>query len=205
MLGALALTLAAGSIAGTVIDAFDGPPPKLGKNEDILGAVSRLERRCRELRADAHRVSSAPFPLSFARERLREIVQTWAQQGAPNCSPLIEHEHGEIAWPTRTLRSQIFNVEAHGRSPLPRSRQWCRCWLFCSVICWSSGSTPCLPRRRTTRRRCQVSERQEQAARIASDLLSVERDLCFWVWRGLDDKLPVWFPAETSTIAIVGA
>jgi hypothetical protein len=23
------------------------------------------------------------------------------------------------------------------------------------VICWSSGSTPCLPRRRTTRRRCQ--------------------------------------------------
>jgi hypothetical protein len=26
MLGALALTLAVGSIAGTVIDAFDGPP-----------------------------------------------------------------------------------------------------------------------------------------------------------------------------------
>ena len=42
---------------------------------------------------------------------MREIVQTWAQQGAPNCSPLIEHEHSEIAWPTRTLRSQIFNVE----------------------------------------------------------------------------------------------
>jgi len=25
------------------------------------------------------------------------------------------------------------------------------------------------------------------------------------VWRGLDNRLPVWFAAETSTIAIVGA
>jgi hypothetical protein len=73
--------------------------------------VARLERRCRELRSDAHRVGSAPFPSSYSKERMREIVQTWAQQGAPNVSALIEHEHGEIAWPMRTLQSRVFNAE----------------------------------------------------------------------------------------------
>ena len=52
--------------------------PKVLKNEDILAGVARLERRRRELLADAHRVASAPLPLSHAKERMREIVQTWA-------------------------------------------------------------------------------------------------------------------------------
>jgi len=48
MLGALALTLAAGSIAGTVIEAFDGSPPKLrprafARNRPDLGAAGGTE------------------------------------------------------------------------------------------------------------------------------------------------------------------
>ena len=78
--------------------------PKLTKNEDILAGVARLERRCRELRADAHRVESAPYPLSHARSRLVEIIERLAQ--APNVSALIEHAAGEIAWPTRSVQSQ---------------------------------------------------------------------------------------------------
>ena len=49
--------------------------PKLAKGETILDAVTRLERRCRELRADLHRCESAPYPLSHARARLVETVE----------------------------------------------------------------------------------------------------------------------------------
>jgi hypothetical protein len=67
---------------GSAIVAYDGPPPTLLKGGDILAAVSRLERRCRELRADVRRIASAPLPLSHARERLGEMVATWARAGA---------------------------------------------------------------------------------------------------------------------------
>ena len=96
---------------GTTVEDWVGPDPKPNKGEDILAARARLERRCRELRADAHRVASTPFPSSHAKQRMREIVQCWARAGAPNVSALIEHEHGEISWPTRTSQSTVFNAE----------------------------------------------------------------------------------------------
>jgi hypothetical protein len=89
---------------GTTIQEHVAEPPKLAKSEDILAAIARLERRCRELRADLHRVASAPLPLSHARERAREIVQTLARAGAPNVSPLIEHESGETP-----SRRELYN------------------------------------------------------------------------------------------------
>lgn len=108
---------------GTTIEDWVGPDPKPAKSEDIITTVSRLERRTRELRADLHRVESAPFPSSYGKERMREIVLTWARAGAPNVSALIEHEHGEIAWPMRTLHSTVFNAEGPRPIALPKSRQ----------------------------------------------------------------------------------
>jgi hypothetical protein len=103
---------------GTAIVAYDGPPPTLLKGEDILAAVSRLERRCRELRADVRRIASAPLPLSHARERLGEMVATWARAGSPNVSQLIEHEHGGVAWPTRSLQSTVLNASPETGRPI---------------------------------------------------------------------------------------
>jgi hypothetical protein len=50
-----------------------------------------------------------------------------------------------------------------------------------------------------------IPDRQRQAAQVRSDLLAAERDLCCFVWRGLDDRLPVWFDGDISPAAIVGA
>jgi hypothetical protein len=47
--------------------------------------------------------------LSHGKQRVREIIERLAQP--PNVSMLVEHEHGEIAWPMRTLQSQMLNVE----------------------------------------------------------------------------------------------
>ncbi len=88
---------------GTAVQDYVGPEPKLAKGEpDILAAIARLERRCRELGANLHRVESAAYPLSHARQRLREIIDQMAQP--PNVSMLVEHERGHIAWPQVSLR-----------------------------------------------------------------------------------------------------
>ena len=50
-----------------------------------------------------------------------------------------------------------------------------------------------------------IPDRQRQAAQVQSDLLAAERDLCWFVWRGLDDRLPVWFDGDISPAAIIGA
>jgi hypothetical protein len=96
---------------GTTIEDWVGPDPKPAKGEDILGAVAR---------ADLHRVESAPFPSSYGKERMREIVLTWAHAGAPNVSALIEREDGEIWWPMRTLQSTVHNAEGPRPVALPK-------------------------------------------------------------------------------------
>ena len=95
---------------GTIIEAFDGEPPKPIKGESIIDSVARLERCCRKLRADAHRIESAPFLSTPAKERMREIVATLARWGT-ECLDVDRHERSEIAWPMRTLQSTILNAE----------------------------------------------------------------------------------------------
>jgi hypothetical protein len=53
--------------SGAPIEYWVEPDPEPAKGEDILATVARLERRTRELRADLHRVESAPFPSSYAK------------------------------------------------------------------------------------------------------------------------------------------
>ena len=64
----------------------------------------RLRRRGRELRADAHRISSSCFPSSYCRQRMRAMVEQLAQQRAPDVSSLVEHDRS-IAFPTTRNRS----------------------------------------------------------------------------------------------------
>jgi hypothetical protein len=48
------------------LEPTDTEPPKLAKGETVTDAIERLRRRGRELRADLHRIESAPFPSSSA-------------------------------------------------------------------------------------------------------------------------------------------
>ena len=43
---------------------------KLNKNETVTDAIERYRRRGRELRAD-RRIQSAPYPSSYAKQRMR--------------------------------------------------------------------------------------------------------------------------------------
>lgn len=96
--------------AGASLQDHPTPDVKLLKNESITDAIARLQRRVRELLADQHRISSSPFPSSFAKQRMREIVEQLAARGAPDVSLLVEMDRA-IEWPTMRVQSEVYGAE----------------------------------------------------------------------------------------------
>lgn len=185
----------------TIVADYVGPEPQLNRGEDIFAAIARLERRCRELRADLHRVESAPLPSSHARQRMREIIGHLAQP--PHVSMLIEHEDGEIVWPMQNLTAQIHNTTepaiafAEAASALALVAFACKEQLI-------ERLDALIAEEADDGAASSIAARQTQGAQMAGDLLSVERDLSFWTWRGLSQGLPVWF-GDINPVAILAA
>jgi hypothetical protein len=94
----------------TVLHDYDGPEPKLAKGESITDAIERLRRRGRELKADLHRIRSAPFLSSHCNHRMREAVEVLATVGAPSVSSLVEFGR-DIVWPQRRVTSSVHNAQ----------------------------------------------------------------------------------------------
>ena len=110
-----------GRPGNTVLEDFSGPEPKLLKNEDLLSGLDRVRQRGREMKADLHRIQSAPYPSSYAKQRMRAQIEALAMSGAPDVSNLTENDR-EIAWPTQMLRSEVHNT------PMPRSLKHMICF-----------------------------------------------------------------------------
>ena len=97
--------------AGVVLEDHEVDVPKLAKGENgLLDQIENRRRRVRELRAASHRIQSAPFPSSYAKQQMSAQIEALAMSGAPNVSNLIEHDR-KIEWPTQTLRSEVHNTQ----------------------------------------------------------------------------------------------
>jgi hypothetical protein len=48
-----------------------------------------------------------------------------------------------------------------------------------------------------------TADHQRQAAQVQGDLLAIERDIAWLMWRGLDERLPIWFAADLNPAAIL--
>lgn len=94
---------------GTVLEDHNGEPPKLNKGEDVLSALERIRRRGRELRADLHRIRSAPFPSAHARAKIRQEVEILASRGNPVVSGVVEND-GKLEFQRVLARAQVHNV-----------------------------------------------------------------------------------------------
>jgi hypothetical protein len=99
-----------GRPGGTALADFDGPQPILNKGETVIDAIERLRRRGRELKADAHRIASAPYPSKHAKARMREAIEALAQRGTPDVSGLIEHDDQDVAWATTRQQSEVIGA-----------------------------------------------------------------------------------------------
>jgi hypothetical protein len=199
--------LKSGKPGGTVLELFEGPEPKLAKGETILDGIERLRRRGRELLADLHRIRSAPYPSSFAKQLVREQVEQLAQRGAPNISGLVEHGDGKIEelFPRQLARAQVFNV---AKSPAATayfelvSPPAILAWLFKDQLIAALGRE--IDAEADDKAALTHEQRQQREAEVQGDLLSTERDICSLIWRGQAEGLPVEFPADISPLALLG-
>jgi hypothetical protein len=188
---------------GTVLADYDGPEPKLAKGESLMDGIARLQRRGRELTADAHRIRSAPLPSSHAKAKARAAVEALAQRGAPSMARLVEHD-AEIEWPTQQVRVSVLNAQpgATGTAEVPDVLALLT-WLHkdmmikkldAEVMAEADDSCALNP-----------SEREKREAEVLGDLLAVERDEASLVWRAMmDERLPVEHRSDCAPAAILG-
>jgi hypothetical protein len=84
--------------------------PVVKTEKSLTDAIDRHRRRARELKADLHGITSAPYPASHAKARMREQVEVLAQRGAVNVSQLVEH-NGDLEFPTQQTQVAILNAQ----------------------------------------------------------------------------------------------
>lgn len=189
--------------ANCQIEAIEVEPPKLAKNEPgLLDAIGNRLRRVRELRADLHRVRSAPYPSSHVKRKMREQVEQLAQR-APDVSVMVEAD-GDLIWPAvrqqaevvgGTQRALAFHdaVDVVGLLAFFLTPEVLVKRLD-ALIDTESDDKAALP----------AEARQQAEAEIMDHLLSTERDICSLIWRGQAEGLPVEFPADISPLALLG-
>jgi hypothetical protein len=187
---------------GVVLQDHEGPKPTLNKNETITDAIERHRRRVRELKADAHRIQSSPYPSSYAKKQMRAQIGALAMSGAPNVANLIEHDR-QIEWPTQMLRSEVHNTEVP-------SVAFAELHFVLPILAWlqKDALIAALDREIASeaddRSALTHEARQQQEAVVQGDLLNVERDESWFVWAAMAERLPAVHRPDCAPAAILG-
>ncbi len=187
---------------GTVLELLEGPEPKLNKGESITDAIERHRRRVRELRADLHRIESAPYPSKHAKARLREAIEILAQRGTPDVSALIEHD-GNIVWPMQRVQSQVFNA-GPGAVAFHEVVDVVGLFAFFLKPTAISILDGLVDIEGDDKAALSHEAREKAEAETMADLLAVERDECVPVWQAQAQGLPVEHRADISPLALLG-
>jgi hypothetical protein len=186
---------------GTVLEDCDGPEPKLLKGENgLLDAIENRRRRVRELRADLHRIASAPFPSSHAKARAREQIEALAMLGAPSVSRLVELD-GPVEFQTQRVQSEV-----HGER---RSLAFTEVPDTVALVAWLHRDA--LVKRLDAEIDSEADDkaalsheaRQKAEAEVMGDLLAIERDECALVWQAQSENLPAEHRPDVSVAALL--
>jgi hypothetical protein len=186
----------------TLLEAVEVEPPPLLKGEDVLSAVERLRRRVRELKADLHRIASAPYPSAYAKAQMRAQIEALAMQGAPSVSALIELD-GKIEFQTRRLQSEVFGAERRGLAYAEIPDIALVAWLHKDALIKKLDAeidTESDP----TAVALTHEQRQQQEAELMGDLLDIERQEAELCWRAQRENLPCEHRSDCSPLALLG-
>ena len=192
-----------GKPLNTVLEDHEVPPPALQKGESLVEGVERYRRRARELQADLARIAAAPMPASYARERMRQEVETLVQLGAPVVSQLIEHADGKLVWPSAALRSTVYNTEVRSMAVAETTDALALvAWLhpdqlikqLDALIAEESDDAAALS----------IADRERQTAVVQADLLAAEREECALIRQAQTQGMPVEFRADCHPLAVLG-
>ncbi|MET4277156.1 MULTISPECIES: hypothetical protein [unclassified Bradyrhizobium] len=191
-----------GKPAGVQLHDWEGEPPKLLKGETILDAIERLRRRVRELRADLHRIASAPYPSSYAKQRMRAQIEVLAMQGSPSVSRLVELD-GPVDFQIQHLRSEVLGADQ-------RALAFAEAPDAVALICWlhKDALVAALDREIASESDDKAAlsheARQKAEAEVMGDLLAVERDESALVWQAQAQGLPCEHRADVNPLALLG-
>lgn len=187
--------------SGEILEDWDGPDVKLVKGETVIAGIERLRRRVRELRADLHRIQSAPFPSSHAKQRMRAQIEAMAMQGAPSVSLLVESD-GDIIWPTVRQQSEVHGEQrALAFAQVPDTLAL-MCWLHRDALIKKLDAE--IASEADDPAALSHEERREREAEVMGDLLACERDECSLTWQAMEQSQPVEFRGDISPLAVLG-
>jgi hypothetical protein len=175
--------------------------PKLAKGENsLLDAIENRRRRARELRADAHRIRSAPYPSAYCRAQMREQIEALAMQGAPSVSSLIELD-GKIEFQTQRVTSEVHAER--------RSLAFTEVPDALALVAWMHRDAliAALDREIAVegddKAALSHEARQQREAEAMGDLLSIEREEAALIWTAQAQGLPCEFRHDTNPLAIL--
>ena len=192
-----------GRPGGTAMLDDEREPPKLKNGEDVLAAVERLRRRVRELKADLHRLESAPHPSAFCKAQMRTQVEALAMQGAPSVAALVEHGR-EVTWPVISLRSQVFNTNTPALAIADGvvDTLGLFAWLHQDALIKRLAAE--IDSEADDAVALSASERERQTAVAMADILEQERLEASLVRAAQDQGLPVEHRSDMHPLALLG-
>ena len=190
-----------GKPANTTFEAVEVEVPKPAKGENgVLDQIETRRRRVRELKADLHRIASAPFPSSYCKSRVRETVEALAQTGAPVLTNVIEHD-STVIWPSKTVQSEVHGAQRSLSFSEQPDALALTCWLHRDALIARLNAE--IDSESDDKAALSHADREVRAAEVQADLVEVERVEAALVFDAWSKGLPCEHRADCNALAIL--
>jgi hypothetical protein len=200
--------LRGGIPGGCTLEVVEDAPLSelLTKNDGgrIDAAVERYRHRLRELAADLHRVRSAPWPSSVAREKARTQIEQLAEAAAPNLDSMIEHGSSKVGFAQMSLSSLVRGTETPALAFTETADTLgLLCWLLKDQLLAKINAS--LDEIADDKAALSQQQREEAEAQISSDMLAIERleVACIWHAEAAKGEI-IDFRGGTSPQSLLG-
>ena len=182
---------------------YAAEPPVLKKGESVTDAVERLRRRVRELRADIHRVRSAPFHSAGAKNRARAQIKALAEQGRPSVLGMVETDHDPLSFREKHYIGLVRYSEPGASATIVMPDT-----LGLLAFVFKDALTAAIEKEidevADDELALTSAQRHAQEQTILSDILFVEREECALVETAIAQGLNVNYREDCSPLAILG-
>lgn len=172
------------------------------KGERIADAASRYQLRLRELAADLHRVKSAPWVSSAAKEKAEAQIKMLAAAAAPDCDRAIE-----FGLPV-SFQTTVTTALVHGTDkPATVSNTSVD---FLGLLCWVLRDQmvqkihAALDEISDDKAALDEKTRAEMEAQITVDQLEIHRRICALIWHAEANGEIIDFAGDTPPEAVLG-
>jgi hypothetical protein len=184
-------------------DAEEAEPPKVKANGNLSAAIEAERHRVRELRADAHRITSSPYPAADSKRRMREAIENLAARGRPSVARMVEQGAGEIDFADEQYRVPVFTDREAGIAALAiPDVLGLIAFLFKPALIAALDSE--ISSESDDGSALSEKQRAEQLAQIETDILAHERIEAALVWSAQVQGIGIEQRPDISVLALLG-